>query len=363
MNGSTKTPRVKIETPGQYYVWVDFVRAVAIFGVVLIHAAAQSVMSFDTIPRLDWWMANIADSAARSAVPLFFMLTGYLLLGKRETLITYGKKRFSKIIFPWVSWSIIYLFWKSLYEHQPLTLGQAVEAFRGGDVYFHLWFMYVLTALYVLIPLLRILTRRCTRADLVLLLLLWFLWVAVLPLTQKTINFFSDKSITSIHLSAVLGHSGYLLLGHFLGRWPVPQRIAQIAVSVYVVCAAATAIATHVFSAFSGEYFPYFYSYLSPNVILMSVAAFICLKYWGINIVWRSAFINFLKVLNPLSLGIYLIHPIILTLLRDGGLGVTLNVQPNHTIYMLPLLTIIVFLLSLYLAKFLTAVPILRRII
>ncbi len=62
--------------------WIDTIRATACMMVIMLHVAAYYVTRSSV--NSDYWnFANIIDSATRSCVPLFFMISGYLFLGSR----------------------------------------------------------------------------------------------------------------------------------------------------------------------------------------------------------------------------------------------------------------------------------------
>ena len=64
--------------------WADLIRAVAIFLVVMIHVSGQLTNPWGEIPTAQWIIADIYGGIARIAVPLFFMISGYLLLPRSE---------------------------------------------------------------------------------------------------------------------------------------------------------------------------------------------------------------------------------------------------------------------------------------
>lgn len=66
--------------------WVDYVRVAASFLVILVHTCSSTVTQYTSLPIIDWQVGNVYASLARVAVPLFFMLSGYLLLEKKESL-------------------------------------------------------------------------------------------------------------------------------------------------------------------------------------------------------------------------------------------------------------------------------------
>lgn len=88
--------------------WVDGVRVVAILSIVWLHSFATLLYRFDSIPISSWWLGNLYDSIARMGVPLFFMISGFLLLDKSEPWSIFLRKRMTKVIIPFIAWTIIY---------------------------------------------------------------------------------------------------------------------------------------------------------------------------------------------------------------------------------------------------------------
>ena len=82
----------------KYYFYVDVIRSVAIFLVVLLHVSAPFVTAFRRIPLNQWLVANFYDSISNQSVPLFLMISGFLILSryKSDQLKMFVKKRFLK---------------------------------------------------------------------------------------------------------------------------------------------------------------------------------------------------------------------------------------------------------------------------
>jgi len=69
--------------------WADLLRVFAICLVVILHTASPLLYIWTKKTRpIEWHIGNIIDSAVRSGVPLFIMLSGALLLGKEESIGT-----------------------------------------------------------------------------------------------------------------------------------------------------------------------------------------------------------------------------------------------------------------------------------
>lgn len=87
--------------------WVDALRILACFMVVLAHCCDGFVAQFDSDPTAFYAGVTIG-SLMRASVPLFVMMTGVLLLPVPQTmtLSSFYRKRVGRIIPPLVFWSL-----------------------------------------------------------------------------------------------------------------------------------------------------------------------------------------------------------------------------------------------------------------
>lgn len=150
----------------------DAIRLFAVVAIVVLHTAANGVTRL-LLGSPDWWLANFLDSAARAGVPLFLMLTGALLLNRPvEPATQFYRRRFHKLGMPLLLWSAFYLIWSALkakVKQQPYQLDQAVDALLSGTPYFHLWFIFMLAGVYLVLPWLRLIWQPlCWRNRLLL---------------------------------------------------------------------------------------------------------------------------------------------------------------------------------------------------
>ena len=88
---------------------LDLIRVVAIVLVLWQHASEYYYIGDNlsvihaNIPLLTWM-----NSVARICVPLFVMISGYLLLPVSTSTATFFRRRFTRILFPWVFWCVAY---------------------------------------------------------------------------------------------------------------------------------------------------------------------------------------------------------------------------------------------------------------
>lgn len=86
--------------------WIDLLRVLACFWVVLAHCCDPFVSCFNT-DRTAFVTGSLFGSAMRPSVPLFAMMTGALLLPVRTGLTAFYRKRIGRIVWPLAFWSLV----------------------------------------------------------------------------------------------------------------------------------------------------------------------------------------------------------------------------------------------------------------
>lgn len=281
--------------------WLDMTRVVAIFGVVLLHTAAPSLYQFGRIEPEEWHIANIIDAFTRPAVPLFFMVSGALLL-ERPIGLPQLKPRLMRLIVPLVAWSIIYLAARALADPNFNFIG----GFLGAPIVptmYHLWFLYALIGLYLCLPLVGPVIQAASCTQLRYGLMLWVLASGIIPVFEKITDVQSP-----IELSTMAGYMGYMVLGHVLVKAPRPSRKqAFVAVTLIIVGYVITALGTALITAQKGHFVAVLYGYFSPNVMLFSAGAFVIMR-----VVFEGRNSRLVRRVSDLSFGIYLCHMAVL---------------------------------------------------
>ena len=78
----------------QKKVHLDILRVIAILGVMFTHSGTYGVYRFlETDNRFNFWFGLVLATLTQLCVPLFFMISGALLLRKKETLAYVCKHR------------------------------------------------------------------------------------------------------------------------------------------------------------------------------------------------------------------------------------------------------------------------------
>ncbi len=345
----------------QDVLWVDLVRIMATFFVVLLHSAAPLLYKYNELSITNWWAGNIYDSMVRMCVPLFFMLSGYLLLDKNENVATFFKKRISKVVVPLIAWSIIYILWKHYFEGSTSLSFYSFYSLALTPTYFHLWFLYAIIGLYLFIPILRVLIQNANKELQYYFVILWFVAVSIVPFMEKV-----TRIDSIVDLKMISGYVGYLALGYLLGNIKTKRKIFIVSANVFILTIIITSVGTYILTSKNeGVFVGYLYSYLSPNIIFMSISFFMLIKYVSENfkLLQTESLRKIITIFSSASLGIYFIHAMVLYSLKKGDLGFSLSAFSYNAIYSVPVTAIATYVISFLVVFFIQRIPIVQKIV
>lgn len=133
--------------------YLDLLKGVSIFFVVLLHTAALG-LSMSDIGSVVWEVRNVTDSLCRFVVPVFVMISGTLLLNNNRQYHLF--KSVKRLIIPLLLWSMLYSFMAVTYQYRMISF-ESVTAFLRLTFLTptHNWFLYMLIGIYLTVPLLR----------------------------------------------------------------------------------------------------------------------------------------------------------------------------------------------------------------
>lgn len=95
------------EKDGKRIIWLDFVKFIAIFMMIAVHCTDNVTPAERSEPWYNLW-GSFYGSFMRPAIPLFVMVTGALLLPVEQNISAFYKKRLTRLLVPFVIWSLLY---------------------------------------------------------------------------------------------------------------------------------------------------------------------------------------------------------------------------------------------------------------
>ncbi len=342
---------------------VDVIRTLAIFLVIMLHAAIEptpSLLETEQQVMTHFWAMNVYNSLSRVSVPLFVMLSGALLLqpSKNEPLGVFLKKRFRRIGLAFVFWGAAFFAWRAFVNGETLTVNSVVQGVLQGP-YFHFWFMYMIVGLYLITPLLRLFVDHADLRVLKYIVVLWFVGVAINPLIGAVAGYKLDTNVF-----VIAGWVGYFLLGVYLQKERVRSRFL---VAVMVLGFVWTMLGSWVLTFTIGGIWSYFfYDFLTANVILTSAALFQLLLTVSPDFLTNrfQSGGKLVKLISQYTLPVYLFHVMILESLQKGYFfGFKLSVTTLNPFVEIPLITLVTLFISVSVIFLLKKIPLVKKII
>lgn len=283
-----------------HYVWADVVRSLAIFLVVYIHCRT----TFETVAPISW-ILGVVYLSSTICIALFILLSGALLLPKQEKISIFIRKRLFKILIPWIFWTLLwFIFDYSLILQHSYNFIFIARAFIK---YFfsRFWFLPIIFSMYLFTPILRIYLVKLKTKILTVILLLWFFSLILFPiylLYQGIYN--AANTILTIFQFLGIYILGYIIIDRYnpakyLSVWLGLFLIGTIAIYIQLQLWHKIAIAR--LAAFP-------YSFISPEVIIASVSAFIAIYIIFNKIKINNSLTKILSNISHAALGIYLTH-------------------------------------------------------
>ena len=166
-------------------VWVDWMRVAACFMVVLVHATEPFYLGGEgslILTRSDAFWSSFFDSFVRACVPLFIVASSYLQFPLHYSSGEFLRRRAVRILIPFIIWSLVYAF---VWGEPVANLKDLLLNFNYAAG--HLWFVYMLLGVYILMPMLSPWAEKVSKKELQVYLGIW-LFTTLIPLIRDWVS-------------------------------------------------------------------------------------------------------------------------------------------------------------------------------
>lgn len=298
-------------------VWVDLLRIAAMLSVVMLHVLSKGIGALEAA-TLEWEIYNAGRCLVKWGVPVFVMISGIFLLQKKETTGLEMERRIGHIAGVLVFWLCFYAGlhlinqWIHGNEIDKKALQSAAEILVFGAT--HLWYLYMLLGLYLVLPILRKLTEK---RMLEYFLAIFVVMNIAIPVIQNIEWQFAEELMRFLNMFQIktfTGFPGYLLLGYYLYSYDISKYLKKLIYMVGILAFPLSIYLTHIHQG------NYFFTDGNFSVVNFSTSVFFFLlfkeKISKIN--WNKRQIQYTNKLSSISLGIYLIHVAVLGYVNDA---------------------------------------------
>ena len=305
------------------FYYIDFLRIFSMLSVIMLHVVAD-LLRFK-YGSVEWHFSNIITSVISVAVPVFFMISGALLLSNEKSSSVKGlfKTRLTKIIIPFLFWSIIaigYYFIADAYRNGAYGwdgLIYRIKNILSQPATIHLWFMYALIPIYLLLPFLKTLIDKMEKTQAIYMLALWLICSVIYTTIQ---NLFPEAiriplTVNSaFNLNFIGGYIGFFVLGYYLHNFKINLKNKWL-ILIAIVDVCIIACGTYIFTTRYNGYFEGFKVYTGLFTTILSICIFLIFK----NLFFNMEKFKYSKItdsVGAMSFPVYLVHNLIIDYLN-----------------------------------------------
>ena len=293
------------------FFYLSFLRVVGCVAVVVLHLAASETLIYQNVlTGSQMFGMTLVYNLMMWAVPVFVMVSGALLLDPEKdiTIRKIFTSYIKRILIALVSFSLVFRIFDMVMDHEAFTVSGILKGLLNaftGNGWSHMWYLYLIIGLYLILPALRAVTKSCLVKELKYLLIVGFVVISVLPLTRL----FGISSSFYIHVNTI--YPVYFLLGYMLHK-DIIRIDRRVAAALMVIGAAGIVC---------GTYFGLKGSIQNPTVLTGYASPFVAFLASGIFFLSKDIkeptekMKSIVLSIDRCSFGIYLIHMVFVRLL------------------------------------------------
>jgi surface polysaccharide O-acyltransferase-like enzyme len=289
------------------------------------------------------------------------MISGALFLGRDLSFRKIYSKNIKRILIHLISWSFIYSI--SNLQLSKKNIKQIIFKFFSG--HYHLWFLYSIIGLYILVPFLREITKKdkLLKHFILLSIIFYFLF----PNFNTIISYYS-KSYYNIlklkyiylNLNYISGNVFYFMIGYYLNNNNTKFNFF-ITIFIFIIGFSGALFAIKVSYNSCLKYNKKQLLYFQPeylNIAVYSISIFILIKNQFSNKKSNQK-TCLIKIISNNTFGIYLVHPLIIEKTKKYRIfKFALFIKP---LFRIPMITSFIYLSSLLISIMIKYIPLIGK--
>ena len=211
---------------------LDLLRVLAILSVVFIHtmpSEIQDIGYFNSLSSSSKIFYFSCFAVGRLGVPLFMLLSGYLLLSidyNHENTKKFYKKNFLSLLVTWEIWIFIYNLVLSWFRDSAFHMSVVVKNMFFIEAMspnvFHAWYMEMILGIYLFIPFISRVLKTMSDKEISAFSVISFTYFFIVPTLNQFKTVHWDCSLDLSFSGGVYGF--YLIAGYLLKRYEEPLR-------------------------------------------------------------------------------------------------------------------------------------------
>ncbi len=284
------------------YYWLDIIKIIACLSVVINHTSGY-LLDYTNNAVYATIFYSIQFALCKIGVPLFLMVSGYLLLHRSEDIsFKEVAKRIFRIIIPLIFISLIFYI-KEVGIKNFNFLNFTLDFLKAPYI-IPFWYLYMLIGLYATMPFLKKMVNNFTIKDYRIFIIFFLLLPSLLILISDYFNVSFSKNFSKCIFPI---HMALFISGMYISKINLSKKTFIIALITFITCAVVFFLSLYLPFVFNNAIS---YKLDSSNivVILESLSVFYIVRYLFENATFKKWVSTIITEISKVTFGIYLIH-------------------------------------------------------
>lgn len=289
---------------------MDVIRIIAIFLVVYNHTNEKGYYLFSITENPVTYPIYMAMSVfCTIAVPLFFMVSGALLLGKEESIIQIFRKRVVRIILVILIFSFMQYWYKAIWAGGEFSWSDFITKVIVSPIIVPYWYLYAYLSYILMLPFLRSIVKAMNSRSYIYLFFLYFVVSGTGPIVEfflgiEKINLTIPFLESAIFYPLAGYYFEYLFPEEYQNKKTVIKGITASILAIAVLC-----ILTWYRGLLTGEMSEWGNGLFLTGLTMLPVFTVYCsLKWVCENRAFGTRIQRILSAFSSLTFGIYLLE-------------------------------------------------------
>lgn len=289
-------------------VYLELLRMIASFLVIVNHTNSGVFLSKEP-SNITWWISLAYFFVSKTAVPVFLMISGALMLGRVDENCKHVK-RFVRILMDLVVFSLIYSAYHHFVEGSPTTLLASLKRMYQINITNAFWYLYLYLGILLMLPLFQRLSVKMERGAYQYLIAISVVLVGIMPILA---HYVPEMQYNGMFGEPMLSaYVGILFLGYYLAHEvELKPLYAGISVLVFIGGILLQVGLTYLeYCKDSQNYL--FYDERTYLTITVTAASLFYLVRWLGSVIQREWFFQIVTCVGGCSFGVYLLSDLLI---------------------------------------------------
>lgn len=212
-NKISQSTKAKLQSKSNKKIYLEILRCIAIFFVIFNHTGnygfkLYAITDNKFLHVIYLTLANICTMA----VPIFFMISGALLLNKEEDIKTLYKKRVLRIVLVILLASFVQYIYSIKADFATFNLLTFFKMIYSKNIITPYWYLYSYLAFLIMLPFLRNMVKNMKKEEYYYLFTIYIVYKMIMPIFTQAFNI----NISGYLQIAFIGNNIiYPILGYF----------------------------------------------------------------------------------------------------------------------------------------------------